>query len=217
MGVLEARENAEKIGYPVVWENIKDADNVIDYNINEEITKDASGVINANNQTTTGMATVIPWINAPKLIASTSVTGIPEPDPEWSFYWTYVATWNTPTVTVVGWWASAYLSYTMTEGSNSLPYSWEIKNWWVEIPRWWGYSVTIRYFTMGQDEWRRYDHVYLNSTLVDSTSNIYSSTDHTITFNANKWDILWCETSIHSSFSDAYTKSAGVRFTITPK
>jgi hypothetical protein len=33
---------------------------VIDYNINEEQTKDVSATINANNQTTTGMATVIP-------------------------------------------------------------------------------------------------------------------------------------------------------------
>ena len=73
MWVLSERENAEKVGYPVVWEEIKDASNVIDYQINEEITKDASGVINANNQTTTGMATVIPWINAPKLIAETSI------------------------------------------------------------------------------------------------------------------------------------------------
>jgi hypothetical protein len=79
MWVLDAWKDAEKIGYPVVWENIKDADNVIDYNINEEITKDASWVINANNSTTTGMATVMPWVNAPKLIASTSITWIPEP------------------------------------------------------------------------------------------------------------------------------------------
>ena len=71
--VLEARENAEKVWYPIVWETEKDASNVVDYNIHEEITKDASSVINANNDTTTGMATVIPWINAPKLIASTSI------------------------------------------------------------------------------------------------------------------------------------------------
>ena len=39
-------------------------DNVIDYDIENEETKDTSAVINANNQTTTGMANVIPWINA---------------------------------------------------------------------------------------------------------------------------------------------------------
>lgn len=71
--VLEARENAEEIWYPVVWEEEKHSSNVIDYNINEEQTKDVAATINANNQTTTGMATVIPWINSPKLIAKTSI------------------------------------------------------------------------------------------------------------------------------------------------
>ena len=73
MWVLDAWRNAEKVTYPVVWEKIKDADNVIDYNINEEITTDKSSVFNANNDTTTGMATVIPWVNAPKLIQTTSI------------------------------------------------------------------------------------------------------------------------------------------------
>ena len=77
--VLEARYKAEKIWYPVVWEKTKDASNVIDYNINGEITKDISSVINANNETTTGMANVIPWVNAPKLIASTSII--------WDIWW----------------------------------------------------------------------------------------------------------------------------------
>lgn len=79
MWVLEARKDAEKIWYPVVWEEIKDASNVIDYDIREEETKDTSAMINANNQTTTGMATVIPWINAPKLIESTSIISSPRP------------------------------------------------------------------------------------------------------------------------------------------
>lgn len=71
--VLEARKDAEKVWYQVVWEEIKDADNVIDYNIMSEETKDTSAEINANNQTTTGMATVIPWINAPQLLYDTSI------------------------------------------------------------------------------------------------------------------------------------------------
>lgn len=71
--VLEAWENAEKITYPVVWEEAKEASNVVDYDIHNEITTDTSAVFNANNDTTTGMATVIPWVNAPKLIAETSI------------------------------------------------------------------------------------------------------------------------------------------------
>ena len=71
--VLEARYKAEEVWYSLVWEEQKEASNVVDYNINEEITKDASATENANNQTTTGMATVVPWINAPKLLAKTSI------------------------------------------------------------------------------------------------------------------------------------------------
>ena len=73
MWVLEARYKAEKVWFPVVWEEKKDASNVIDYDIRDEITKDTSAEINSNNQTTTGMATVIPWVNAPKLLENTSI------------------------------------------------------------------------------------------------------------------------------------------------
>ena len=104
--VLEEREGAEVINYPVIWEEVEDPSNVIDYNIREEQTIDTNSVINANNQTTTGMATVIPWVNAPKLIASTSIYWIKWADPStviiegtssshplWNF--TYVSTvWN---------------------------------------------------------------------------------------------------------------------------
>lgn len=101
--VLEEREGAEVVNYPVIWEEVEDPSNVIDYNIREEQTIDTNSVINANNQTTTGMATVIPWVNAPKLIADTSIYWIKGADPStvvikgtsadhplWSF--TYVST-----------------------------------------------------------------------------------------------------------------------------
>lgn len=71
--VLQARYKAEEVWYAVVGEKEKELPNVIDYNIKPEITKDASSVVNANNDTTTGMADVIPWINAPKLIEKTSI------------------------------------------------------------------------------------------------------------------------------------------------
>ena len=40
----------EQIWYNIVWEPKKDAENVIDYNIREEQTKDAFAEKNANNQ-----------------------------------------------------------------------------------------------------------------------------------------------------------------------
>ena len=88
MWVLEARKDAEKVWYPIIWEERKEPSNVVDYDIHDEITKDTSSVINANNDTTTGMANVIPWINAPKLIASTSIIG-------WEWWWG--AAWATLT------------------------------------------------------------------------------------------------------------------------
>ena len=77
--VLQARYKAEEVWYAVVGEKEKELPNVIDYNIKPEITKDTSAVENANNDTTTGMADVIPWINAPKLRAETSVTWSSQP------------------------------------------------------------------------------------------------------------------------------------------
>ena len=68
MWVLEARKDAEVVWYSIVWEEKKDASNVIDYDIHDELTLDNSSVFNANNDTTTGMANVIPWVNSPKLI-----------------------------------------------------------------------------------------------------------------------------------------------------
>jgi hypothetical protein len=84
---------AEEIWYWIIWEERKDPENVIDYNINSEQTKDAFAEINANNQTTTGMANVIPWINAPKLLAKTSII--------WWWGW-----W--------GWWFNARVIYITT-------------------------------------------------------------------------------------------------------
>jgi hypothetical protein len=80
--VLEARYKAEKIWYQFIWEKPKENADVIDYDIHEEITVNASSVFNANNDTTTGMATVIPWVNAPKLLYGTSIIGM-------AWWWQY--------------------------------------------------------------------------------------------------------------------------------
>lgn len=77
--VLEARYKAEEVWYWLIGEDNK-LPNEVWYNINWEITKDASAVENANNQTTTGMANQIPWINSPKLFASTSIIW-------WAVWW----------------------------------------------------------------------------------------------------------------------------------
>lgn len=133
--VLQARYKAEEVWYAVVGEKEKELPNVVDYNIKTEITKDTSAVENANNDTTTGMADVIPWVNTPKLIADTSIIG----------WWLKVST------------ASANKS--MTGGSNAAIdwYTISSNGWDIYIDdahpariysaSWWTYMVGINLYT----------------------------------------------------------------------
>lgn len=73
MWVLDWRKNADSVWYDIIWEEKKEPSDVIEYNINDEQTKDAFAKTNANNDTTTGMANVVPWVNAPKLLEDTSI------------------------------------------------------------------------------------------------------------------------------------------------
>ncbi len=122
--VLEAWYKAEKIDYPVVWEKTKDSSDVVDYYIRDEQTKDIFAEINANNQTTTGMATVIPWVNAPKLLAKTSVI-IKENMPSVSFSTQFTSTdewgWQKYTPISVSWW-DAY--WDGSSGQLIIPVKW---------------------------------------------------------------------------------------------
>jgi hypothetical protein len=155
MWVLEARYKAEKVWYSFIWEKAKEDPNVIDYNINEEITKDTSWVINANNQTTTGMATVIPWVNAPKLIAKTST------------YWIDFNAWfqwgvqfrfyqhDSWFVTVPAWESMTFWIDRMTNKRNQTwPYDFQYMQWrWIVIPSTWTYSVTLLFSRVGDWWW----------------------------------------------------------------
>lgn len=140
MWLLDARVNAEKITYPVVWEKVKDPEDVIDYDIRDEQTKDISAEINANNKTTTGMANVIPWINAPKLIESTSIISTPD---AWYIQATANGTWDTAHEP---WWQEGIEWYVL---SNEL---WRLKftiswTYWSRIvfPADWTYQLDITY------------------------------------------------------------------------
>lgn len=134
--VLEARANAEKIGYPVVWEEVKDASNIIDYNIRPEQTKDISYEINANNQTTTGMATIIPWINAPKLINTTSI---------YSAKYAAATASQTIQITMTSDYPTTfyYREFTLSDVSWGLTYQqWDV---WLIIPKTWLYMISTTY------------------------------------------------------------------------
>lgn len=125
------------VSYPVVWEPTKEPSNVVDYNIREEQTIDQSSVFTANNQTTTGMATQIPWINCPKLIASTSII--------WDLWWWWLATSILTASTEMTQWAQTSLkNYTLT-------WDWDI---YLDEDRpariyckWWTYLIAIDSYT----------------------------------------------------------------------
>lgn len=156
--VLEEREGAEVINYPVVWEEVEDPSNVIDYNIREEQTIDTNSVINANNQTTTGMATVIPWVNAPKLIASTSIYWIKGADPS----------------TVIIEWASSYHPLWSFNYISTVWNYWSASNKLV-APEKWTYSIEFTcwdnqiWYT--PDTWHYDDYQILVNWTVVATVN----------------------------------------------
>lgn len=197
MWVLSARENAEKVWYAIIWEETKEASNVIDYNINEEITKDTSAVFNANNDTTTGMATVIPWVNAPKLIATTSIYNNDvdkywECNVSWSWY-RMLAAWD------YGVW---YIKLTLN--SQSWPYTFQVTEHifnWVSfpdisliLPKSWIYKLSVKYKCTVNVFYRMYNvyqnltniHHFENNTYYSQYGDAYPTEE--IYINWNAWD-----------------------------
>lgn len=137
--VLEAREGSESIWFPVVWEDIKDASNVIDYNINKEITVNTTALWTANNDTTTWMATMIPWVNEHKLFEKTSI--IKQKELYWSISVTESHSGSLPDD-----WYQLFDNFTTSSESGDVKYlntAWE----WIKIPVNWYYSIYISYPT----------------------------------------------------------------------
>ena len=195
MWVLDARKNAEKVTYPVIWEEKKDVSNVIDYNINEEITTNKSATFNANNDTTTGIATVIPWVNAPKLIQTTSIYQ----NSEWNTLqataynsltlyrpndnrW-YIRTWN---------FSNVYWTLKISNNAGGTVWSGLVipMSWWYKIdmvcPS--GSSVHAIDVSLRITRWWGWNDI----TLIDHTwaYNSWTPTE-TITYNFNAWDALY--------------------------
>ena len=181
--MLEARAAAEKIWYPVVWEELKDAKNVIDYDIRSEETKDTAAMINANNQTTTGMANVIPWVNAPKLIEGTSIISTPVP---WYIY----------TVVNFRW---AYIN----EGTESLIPSlsdqiWEppfttqwVNNRFLRMPAAWVYKIHITYPNLNTPRyWVMYNFFSDEKWQIDSVYPWGDDVDKDYTLQFKKGELL---------------------------
>lgn len=127
----------EEIWYWIIGAEEKLPNNVIDYNINKEITKDASNVVNANNQTTTGMATVIPWVNAPKILAKTSVIWADWWGWEW---WISTSILELSTSERAQTWS---LSTFNTLDSSTLASDITVSSWEITSSTWWTYLVSF--------------------------------------------------------------------------
>lgn len=217
MWVLEARKDAEKVWFPVVWEEKKDPSNVVDYDIHEEQTKDTAAMINANNQTTTGMATVIPWVNAPKLLAKTSI--IWSLWAEWWVWWVNIS-WTRmlqyPDDTqwpIRNWtlsWERWDLWFTnITDSWLKIPESWRYQ-FDINYPLWWSnrYIVTeLRYIRWSSQSQELYTHTWQTSSSQETES---------IRVELKKWDILFALLVLHYVWtSSSFTTYANMSITIT--
>lgn len=206
MWVLEARKDAETVWYPVVWETKKDASNVIDYNIHDEITKDTSSVINANNDTTTGMATVIPWINAPKLIANTSIY--------WAWWWDTGSAWATLTSSSIS--IHTEGAETITKEARTFTISsevWDLSftQWtnWIIIPKTWTYYLQVAYpkwLSMRQITTDIMEDNAIIHTYVWPQSSSGDQTDFFFT-SLTKWKSLWAKWTITTTGNITWSRS----------
>lgn len=196
--VLEARENAEKVWYPVVWEIIKDASNVIDYDIHDEITIDSSSVFNANNDTTTGMANVIPWVNAPKLIESTSIYRN-------VFNWTWSASISWGANLDIPWYDTQSWICIITLDAQEWPYDFYLTDFyiwpvlyeqrWLYIPVSWAYNIAITHYW-----WPYWIQETFSVCKNDINNVVYTSTaTWNIDINASQWDIIFFEYKVTNS------------------
>lgn len=189
MWVLEARKDAEKVWFPIVWEEKKDPSNVVDYDIHDEITKDTSAVINSNNDTTTGMATVIPWINAPKLIASTSII--------WGMWWWVMlkATAQADFSRDYNWVSTvnAYLkTFTITDEIWAEKITQTAD--WLKIPSDWLYMLDMQYkwivWEMNCTDNLQVNWVTVNSFVGSRSDYWYDDPTQQLFLTLNKWDII---------------------------
>lgn len=218
MWLLDAWANAEKITYPVVWEEIKDASNVIDYDIREEQTIDKSSVFTANNGTTTGMATIIPWVNAPKLIASTSII--------WLIWWN-AEEW---TLQATADWSMYYhFIWSESHDEDITTFTLSDESWtaqliqtadWLEIPLSWTYALEMRYQWISSSM-SCTDNLVVNWEIVHSFVGDYTTywthdpTEQLFVI-LNKWDIVKMNIDAqHSSWGGwfNFNHSVTIKFT----
>lgn len=202
MWVLEAWEDAEVVWYSIIWEEKKDASNVIDYDIHDELTTESSALFNANNQTTTGVATVIPWVNSPKLIYDTSIIwGMVNKTAFVNFSWS----WSTNE-----WWVHTWQLRPLTISDQWWAYTfelWNYFNWYVEttesciiIPFSWVYKVTCTYYSSVNVFYRNYD-IYLN---LENIYHLQNDSYYDQTWSAYPTEIFYMNANKGDQFAIKY-------------
>lgn len=182
---LDARVNATKVWYPIVWEKTEDASNVIDYDIRSEQSKDISAEINANNQTTTGMANVIPWINAPKLIEDTSIykkiKTLSVSADAWNIH-IDIAPWESPkTVDIT--------QFTLSDENWTVKFTQTVD--WLKVPATWTYVFTV-HAPSSWSSWTIEAKLMKWTTSINSyTCPVWQTTTFTAIVPLTVWDIIY--------------------------
>ena len=191
--MLEAWEKAEKIWYQYIWEESREPSNIVEYNINKEITKDASNVINANNDTTTWMATLVYGVNAPKLLEKTSIYN--KTVIQWSSTLTFTHELERPEDP-----AQRIREATIVKDYGNITFEnrkmWSLVNW-VVIPITWTYQLEITY-PAGSNSNTISTRIRLVQWKVSKDINIASYTNNsvyphteTIKYFFNAWDAIY--------------------------
>ena len=224
MWVLDARKDAEKVWFPVVWEEKKDASNIIDYDIHEEITIDTSSVFNANNDTTTGMATVIPWVNSPKLKMSTSIYMDKEIVVQTviqSLYWVWEAIHRPDETSTPIRNLTSQSSYWNTEITYYQDPRWILYSG-MKIPVAWYYEMNIRYSWASSSFWWKYEFKtprwWWSSDLIWHTYETewsWSYKYETITRYFEKWEVFSLFVTMNRSGTTQLTATPDILIDIT--
>lgn len=224
--VLEARTDAEKIWYPIVWEETKDANNIIDYNIRKEQTIEQSSVFDANNNTTTGMATVIPWVNAPKLKMSTSIVFdedieiiIPTINEKLTATWSTInRPWQTST-------AINNMSISDNYWNTGITY-YASPQWyyysWMKIPVEWYYQFEVTYPWTSSSywwtiQWRTPNWWWSADTIWRTYSTAWNASDEYETFvrHFSEWEVFCLFVTMNRNSSTPISDAPVVTMKVT--
>lgn len=189
----------ETIWYPVVWEKEKLADNVIGYNIREEQSISDYSVLTWASSVSNWQATLVYWVNAPKIIADTSIV--------WDLWW-FKPIWakiewswdgiSRPTDTLINLKYQTISEQYWDDGFTKFTWA-DIYTSWILIPATWTYEIDAIYNTASSTFGWRYDYKkalwgWSASPTIHSFTWPYSSSQslyvETFRIVLEEWDVI---------------------------